>query len=522
MGCHTLKNELSSQYAKTGYVTEIPYTPGFIRYQTPVQLSFSAALNGFCVPDVRAPFRYCDLGCGEAVTLLTLAAAYPQAQFVGVDMNQTHIENASKLAAESNLSNIAFFHGTFAEFASDSTDSFDYVVAHGVLSWVAKEVSNELVQAVSTLLRPGGLFYACHFVRPGAGKMETLFQLIAAEMRKMNGDLPTRVRAAVDAVDEWRKRELPLFRRYPSLQEDIEELQSRDLRFLVHEFGNKHFCPRFFHDVADELAQENLVFAGSAQLARNEARNLLPEDHADVLAPLDRIEREEHASLLSHELFRWDVYKRVTDEAETGMWLKDFIVDANVFPYRFAKSDELVRRKVSFETKAFQFLVDGCSKGRYSVAQLSEKGEGQGIPPDEFHQALRDATGARWFQPLCCRAFPADVHADQVYSFTHPLSVNLWTRDFKQEGSIALPSPVLGSSIVLSRFNGMAVRYLRQRSPREAMMRLKQELRLLSADELDRLGLKAEFSDADFAGRVATFLSKILPKLVKYGILRPI
>ena len=107
-------------------------------------------------PPGRTPFRYLDLGCGVGATLLALAAAYPEAAFVGVDASPSHIRQGAALATAAGLGNVRFIAGRFGDAAVGDLDPVDYIVANGVYTWVGPEAQADFRAAIARLLKPGG------------------------------------------------------------------------------------------------------------------------------------------------------------------------------------------------------------------------------------------------------------------------------------------------------------------------------------------------------------------------------
>ena len=114
---------------------------------------------------IHTGFRYLDLGCGHGLNLLFNAAAHPQASFYGLDLNPTHIAGATAKAEALGLGNVHFALADLTSFAEGlpSTgpcrgwpEAYDFVVAHGMASWVGPEVREALIAAAGCLLRPGG------------------------------------------------------------------------------------------------------------------------------------------------------------------------------------------------------------------------------------------------------------------------------------------------------------------------------------------------------------------------------
>ena len=75
-----------------GYVTDVVYTSSFYRETTPAWLAMSSLLLGHRPPDLTKSFAYADLGCGNGVSALTVAATSPQAEVHAFDFNPAHIE----------------------------------------------------------------------------------------------------------------------------------------------------------------------------------------------------------------------------------------------------------------------------------------------------------------------------------------------------------------------------------------------------------------------------------------------
>src|SRR4051812_26521029 len=154
-----------------GYIADIEYGAGFYREQAPGTLDAACLIRGLAPPPRRdGRFRYCELGCGQGLTALVLAAANPRAEIVAVDFNPAHIARASDLAAEAGLGNVRFIEAGFADLtgpgAPDLPD-FDYIALHGVYSWVSPANRQAIVRFAERRLAPGGLLYVSYNAMPG-------------------------------------------------------------------------------------------------------------------------------------------------------------------------------------------------------------------------------------------------------------------------------------------------------------------------------------------------------------------
>ena len=150
-----------------GYVTDVPYVYGFKPMLAPAWLDLVAVLGGVSPPARNTGFAWCDLGCGQGVTAAILAATHPTGTFHGIDAMPAHIEHAARLAGEADAPN-AHFHATdFAAARLLPLPRFDYIVAHGVYSWVDRPVRAELRRFIDGHLKSGGLVYVSYNALPG-------------------------------------------------------------------------------------------------------------------------------------------------------------------------------------------------------------------------------------------------------------------------------------------------------------------------------------------------------------------
>ena len=101
-----------------GYVTDASYTETFFRELSPAWLNYVAALNGVVTRPLDVPFRYLELGCGLGGSTIVNAGAFPQAEFIGCDVNAAHVAAACRHAAALDVGTVQFQETTFAALAA--------------------------------------------------------------------------------------------------------------------------------------------------------------------------------------------------------------------------------------------------------------------------------------------------------------------------------------------------------------------------------------------------------------------
>lgn len=145
---------------------EVPYRSHSIEWTAPERLALASLLHSGPRTSL-CDYRVLELGCGDGANLLPLAYYRNQATFIGVDGASSQIQKANASKSSLGLSNIEFIHADFLTANEQLTGQFDYIIAHGIFSWVANDVRDALLKLFAQRLRQGGLLYLNYNARPG-------------------------------------------------------------------------------------------------------------------------------------------------------------------------------------------------------------------------------------------------------------------------------------------------------------------------------------------------------------------
>ena len=213
-----------------GYNVEGGYTFGFYREMSPCWLDYVAMLTGVQTPQGNAR-RYLELGCGQGCNLLTLAAANPDIEFVGIDFDPLHIAHGQNLAAKSELTNIRFLEADFAALAEDwpaDLGTYDYVALHGIYTWISVPLRAAVVKCLGHAVKPGGLVYNGYNTQPGwlAGMA---LQHLLRKHRADTGLPPTQaIKSGIGMMKRLAAADAALFKQQPGLVKLLETVEAVD------------------------------------------------------------------------------------------------------------------------------------------------------------------------------------------------------------------------------------------------------------------------------------------------------
>ncbi|MBK3734743.1 methyltransferase family protein [Azospirillum brasilense] len=304
-----------------GYNADIAYTHGAYRELAPGYLSYVCLLNGIRPPRTDRPFRYCELGCGQGMTLNILAATHPQGRFTGIDFNPLHIAGARRLAEEAELTNVAFHERSFQQIVADGLpgdeagakggEGFDFIALHGVYSWISPENRQAVVDILERMLKPGGLVYLSYNSQPGWAPLMPLQKLILAHATANPGRSDHQFDAALGFLNRLNEAGAGYFAVNSAAGQHLGMMAGQDRRYLSHEYLNAYWEPLGHAQVAKDLARAKLGYAGSATIPQNfddlavraELRAILAEITDPTLAQTVR-------DFAVNQVFRRDVFVR--------------------------------------------------------------------------------------------------------------------------------------------------------------------------------------------------------------------
>ena len=145
---------------------ELIYRSYPIEWTAPERLALTSLLHGGPRMQLEGPYRVLELGCGNGTNLLPLAFYRRHATFVGVDGARSQIEVAIDRAAAVDVPNVTFIHCDLVDAARRLPGQFDYIIAHGVFSWISDGARDALLRLVAARLRHGGLLYVNYNSKP--------------------------------------------------------------------------------------------------------------------------------------------------------------------------------------------------------------------------------------------------------------------------------------------------------------------------------------------------------------------
>jgi SAM-dependent methyltransferase len=504
--------------------SEVPYLRTFSSDLGPAQLRLVAALNGFNPPP-SSGFDYCELGSGNGDTTAALAAANPSARFVGVDFNAEHVAFASGLASRGGLDNLRFLELDFAELASAGLPDFDFIGANGVLSWVSPEKRRAMIEVASAKLKPGGLFYVSYNALPGWAAVEPLRRLMLDSVAGFEGTDLERARRAVGVARLLCEAGAGYFASNPAAVSMLETMVKVGMPYVVHEYLQPDWHPRYFADVAREMASGDLHFIGQLPLHLNYRDLALAPAQIELFRDIsDRIAFESLKDFALNEFFRRDVYikgRAPCSEATTRAYLETTAFGTMVSEGQVAREDRLPNRTLRFAGPLFDALIPALAEGAKTLPELRSRPDLASFDPAKIRESILHLVLGGQVFPMEGSAPLAAPAAEGLYRV--PLAYNrmMLSQRLSPENPIILASPAAGTGLVVPQLEAVALRLLTEVVPAErpAWIRAFIARQPLKLRAFDRVIDDAEEQARILEEHLAQVRVQRLPKLLELGVL---
>ena len=143
----------------------VPYDSNPFSQSQLEQLAAIATLFGLA-PKLPSQARVLELGCATGGNIIPLAARYPNGVFLGLDLSEKQVSAGREVIKALGLRNIELRHGDITAI-SKGKQSFDYIICHGVYSWVPQAVQQAILRVCGENLAEQGVAYISYNVYPG-------------------------------------------------------------------------------------------------------------------------------------------------------------------------------------------------------------------------------------------------------------------------------------------------------------------------------------------------------------------
>jgi len=235
----------------------LPYPSMPFAYTQPSRLAALSTLFGLQAPAAETACVL-ELGCAAGGNIIPLATRFPHARFTGIDISQRHIKQGLQRIEALGLNNIELRQQDLTNPTFDD-QRFDYIICHGVFSWVPRQVQDAIFRISRETLTDQGVATISYNVLPG-WHLRSIVRDICLHHVGRDGSPRDRVAKArsvlasiAASADETEPYGL-------LLRSEAKRIARRPSAYILGEFLVPDNTPCYFHEFTERAGTYGLSF----------------------------------------------------------------------------------------------------------------------------------------------------------------------------------------------------------------------------------------------------------------------
>ena len=263
-------------------------------------IAANAMLHGV-TPPAPDTARVLELGCASGGNIVSMAYAFPKARFVGVDLSPRQIDAGRLFISEMGLQNVRL-DARSIDAIDESFGEFDYIICHGVYSWVPPLIQDAILRVSARHLAPNGVAYVSYNTYPGWHQRRMLRDmLVYHDDRSLPPDVRiSRARDFSKFLGSFDPQDLSVH--VSSLRAEHQQLLTESDVHLFHEQLEEYNEPVYFAEFAKRAAGHGLRFLAEARPSRQ--THATATVRKAVAAANDVIRSEQYVDFVLGRTFR--------------------------------------------------------------------------------------------------------------------------------------------------------------------------------------------------------------------------
>ncbi len=279
----------------------VPYNAMSYDFTHPRHLEAMATLFEMQPADITR-CRVLELGCAAGNNLIPQAVDLPESTFLGIDLSQRQVRQGQEVIESLALENVELRRADVLD-VDDSWGEFDYIISHGLFSWIPPQVQHKLLQISSRNLAPGGVAFISYNTYPGwhlAAIVRGLMRYHTAQFDRAEDQITQAMvllELLADLTNEKQAAGLVL-------SEELKLLKkTNNPSYLFHDHLEVDNIPVYFHELMEQAEAQGLQYLADAKFSTMLLQNL-PEKAQKAFRHLPLVRQEQYMDFVSGRRFR--------------------------------------------------------------------------------------------------------------------------------------------------------------------------------------------------------------------------
>lgn len=237
---------------------EVPYTSKAYSTTQPINQKINLGILGLETPKLKTA-RVLEIGCSFGGNIIPFALSNPEAEVVGIDLSEFQINEGKKFVEKLGLNNLKLYAMNILDY-NNEFGKFDYIICHGVFSWVPEIVQDKILEVIKKGLIPNGSAVVSYNTYPGWKRLDILrdIMIFRNDMLESQG-----VEVDKNNVVQYGRGAIEFLKNHSFLEErlkkDAEEISKKSDYYIYHEFFEMENRPLYLYNFNKELVKNGLI-----------------------------------------------------------------------------------------------------------------------------------------------------------------------------------------------------------------------------------------------------------------------
>ncbi len=293
-----------------------------------------------------------EIGCASGGNIIPMALQFPKSEFVGIDLSKVQIEKGEAEVKSLSINNLSLKTLSIMDINKDFGE-FDYIIAHGIISWVPPEVQDKIFRICSDNLSQKGIAYISYNTLPGWNMIKSIREMMLYHTNKFT-NVADKVKQAKLLLEFIKDNNEGVNSSYTKVIEDeLVLLKDQPDSYIAHDHLETNNYQFYLSEFVEKAGQVGLQYLGDATVPTMFTGNF-PTKVQEVLKQVahDSVRSEQYVDFLKNRRFRSTLLCKndnILNRNIKADLVKEFTILSNVSEDKNSKDVEIENNgEVSF------------------------------------------------------------------------------------------------------------------------------------------------------------------------------
>ena len=210
-----------------------------------------------------AEARVLELGCSMGGNIIGQAVHHPKGTYVGVDLSASQIDIGNQLIQSMELQNITLLERDIMSIDA-SFGTFDYIIVHGIWSWVPDMVKDKILEICDVNLSERGVAYVSYNVYPGWHRLSQVREMMKYAIRDDQDmgllEQTEKGIAFVEQINSLLKKSEEVVPKLKWKTDSFDSALAHKSYYIAHEYLEPINDPVYIHEFIERAETHHLAY----------------------------------------------------------------------------------------------------------------------------------------------------------------------------------------------------------------------------------------------------------------------